>query len=537
MIFSSNTISNIRRFAALALMLPAVFAAGTPALGGATRLEVVRQQAQAALDRRDPIAAEVPLRQAIRDGVPANALRALLAQALLARGDRSAARQLLSEGGFSDDSAGLGWRIRGQLELSQGNLRGAANAFDRALKVTPNDSDLWVQIAAMRFTGGEQALSIAAAQRAVDLAPRNPRALTLRGLLIREQFGLIAALPWFEASLRLQPEDPALLGEYAATLGDMGRYHAMLVVCRKLIEIDPNNRQALYLQAVLAARAGKTDVARAIMLRTGSAFRELPAAILLNGVLEFRAGNINLAVEHFDHLVRLQPDNLQARRLLATGLARQRNWRQVALRFDGDARQPYASPDLIALVGQAWVHLGQRQIGSAYLARSSRPRTSGPSPLAADRPLAVLALRYGDGPNFAANAVPYIRGLLVAGRREEAQVAADRLRDANPGTAEANLLAGDVRMISGDAAGALVDYGNGAAIRFNEPVMKRMDAALRALNRPREADGMTSRYLLQNPGSLAAMKVLAASWKAAGRNDVADGMGAALRARGQVLGN
>jgi len=39
--------------------------------------------------------------------------------------------------------------------------------------------------------------------------------LELRGLLIREQFGLYAALPWFEAGLQAAPNDIGLLGEYA----------------------------------------------------------------------------------------------------------------------------------------------------------------------------------------------------------------------------------------------------------------------------------------------------------------------------------
>ncbi|MFX8418090.1 hypothetical protein ABTL59_19520, partial [Acinetobacter baumannii] len=86
-------------------------------------------------------------------------------------------------------------------------------------------------------------------------------------------------------------------------------------------EVDPKNPRPLFLQAVLAARAGKVDLARAILLRTGNALRDMPAAILLNGVLEYRAGNVNLAVELFGRLARMQPDNLQVRLLLARALA------------------------------------------------------------------------------------------------------------------------------------------------------------------------------------------------------------------------
>ena len=56
-------------------------------------------------------------------------------------------------------------RVRGLIALGDGNLHGAAAAFDQALRVAPYDADLWVSIASMRFTGGQQALAVAAAAR------------------------------------------------------------------------------------------------------------------------------------------------------------------------------------------------------------------------------------------------------------------------------------------------------------------------------------------------------------------------------------
>ncbi|MFM9935777.1 MAG: tetratricopeptide repeat protein [Novosphingobium sp.] len=538
---SSNTTFSIKRGLALALTLVTLAA---PAAGGETRLDALRARAQAAIERRDPVSAEVMLRAAVRSGVPEDAVRAHLGEALLAQGDRIEAHRMLEAGPFTPGTAGLGWRVRGQLALAAGNLQRAAGAFDEALKANPRDADLWVAIASLRFSGGEQAQSIEAADRAVALDPRNARALAFRGLLIREQFGLAAALPWLEAGLRVRPDDPALLGEYAATLGDMGQYRAMLIVCRKLTSIDPKNQRPAFLQAVLAARAGNTDLARSILQRTGTALRDMPAALLLSGVLEYRAGNINVAVEQFDRLVRMQPDNLQARQMLLRALTRQANDRpasdrqandrQIAERFDADTAAVYAAPYTLRLVGETWLRLGQKTRAAPYLVRAVHPAGHGPGPLPTAFGTSILAVSYADAPNQAQTAVPYIRALLHDGRKDEAQAAADRLRDANPGAAEAHLLAGDVRTMRGDMTGALDDYQNGAAIRFNEPVLHRMDAALRALGRVRDADAMTSRYLAQNPQSLAAMKLLAAAWRGEERPDAFGAVSRALAARGQV---
>ncbi|OYU36978.1 MAG: hypothetical protein CFE35_00890 [Novosphingobium sp. PASSN1] len=506
---------------------------------GASQVEDLRAKAQAAIERRDPVSADVLLRAAIKNGVSEDALRAHLGAALLAEGNRAEARKVLQGGGFAPGTEALGWRVRGQIALAEGDLRAAAGAFDEALRANPNDSDLWVAIASLRFSGGEQLQSVEAADRAVALDPKNARALAFRGLLIREQYGLAAALPWFEAGLQAKPDDPALLGEYAATLGDMGQYRAMLIVCRKLAQVDPKNPRPAYLQAVLAARAGQTDLARTILQRTGTAFRDMPAAILLTGVLEYRAGNINVAVEQFDRLVRMQPDNLEARQMLLRALARQnidqkRIDQTITARFDGDAAQPWATPYTLRLVGESWRRLRQTARAEALFARAARPAAHGPAPLPVAFGTDVLGAAYADAPNQAQTAVPYIRALLRDGRSGEAQAAADRLRDANAGAAEAHLLAGDVRILRGDAAGALADYQNGAAIRFNEPVLRRMDAALRALGRTRDADAMTSRYLAQNPQSLAAMKLLAAAWGAGSRQDAFAAVAKALAARGQA---
>jgi len=500
-------------------------------------LDTVRAKARAALARRDPISAEVTLREALRQGAPADALRADLAAALLARGARDDAHGLLDGGAaFTPDTAALGWRMRGELALADGRLPEAGRAFDQSLRLAPTDADLWVAIARLRFAGGEQVQAVQAAARAVTLDPRNSHALALRGMLVREQFGLRAALPWFEQGLKIHPQDPDLLAEYAATLGDMGQARAMLVVVRKLAEVAPGNPRALYFQAVLAARAGQTDLARAILQRTGTTMRDTPGAMLLGGILEFRAGNFSVAAGLLGRLVRVQPDNLQAQQLLARALAREGDLRQTAWRWDTVARQPFAPPYLQIVVARAWQKLGQPQRARSLRQMVREQGALRPfAAIPADLPLGALALRYQDAPNYAALAVPYVRGLLAARLFDQAREVADRLRAANPGAAEAWLLAGDARMMAGDARGALSQYDAAAAIRFNEPVLRRMDAALRAAGRARDADAMTARYLQQNPASLLAMRLLAVAWSGEGREGEAQAMARALKARDQVL--
>lgn len=516
--------------AAVALL---VLAAAAPVRGDASgaELDVALAKARAALSKGDGIAAEAPLRSAARSGAVTDAVRAELGEALLIQGDRREARKMLYGGDFIAGSAAQGWHMRGRLELAEGHLAQAGQAFDQALRLDGESAALWIDIARLRFSGGEQSQAIAAAERAVKLGPKDPRALEMRGLLIREQFGLYAALPWFEAGLQVAPDDLGLLSEYAATLGDMGQYKAMLVVCRKLTSIDRGNVRALYLQAVLAARAGQTTLARKILQQTGTALRDVPAVMLLNGILEYRAGNSNLAIGHFNRLVRLQPDNVQARLLFVRALRRQNLNREAIDAAGLWPKQDFAPPYLLANVGHAYSAMGNKQEAAALLARADDPGEQPAQPIPNAQPLSALAMRYADAPNFAGNAVPYIRGLIGAGEGARAKEVADRLRLANPGAVDAWLLSGDTRMVMGDKLGALDMYGRAALMRFNLPTMLRIDYAMRALGHQADANAMVARFLRQNPGNPQALKLLSFGREAVGDRDGAAQIEVLLRAR------
>jgi tetratricopeptide (TPR) repeat protein len=476
-------------------------------LGAAQPAAVV---ADKAIARGDGVSAEVAIREAVKGGTSRDALRAAMGEALMLEGNLGEARKWLG-GSFAPGTEGRGWRARGRLELAQGNLGAAGQAFDQALRHIPRDPLLWVDIARLRYAGGEQIQAVAAASQAVALGPKNVRALELKGMLVREQYGLVASLPWFEAALEQAPKDKSVLGEYAATLGDIGNYRDMLVVCRKLAQVDPGNPRALYLQAVLAARAGQTGLARSIMLKTGESLRDMPAAILLNGVLEYRAGNLNLAIEHFDRLLRMQPDNREAGELLARALAQSGDDRQVVERFVIAADRPGSSTYLMSIVAHSLDRVKRGRDAALFRARIARGEAQPFTVIPPGAPLGVLALRQADDPGKAATVVPYVRALLAAGRGGDALALALQLRNANPGAADAHLLAGDVRIMLGDPAGAVADWREAARIRLTAPLLQRLATGLRMSGDPVMADKLIAAFLNQHPQSILAKRLLAVS--------------------------
>jgi tetratricopeptide (TPR) repeat protein len=221
-------------------------------------------EAKAALRAGDGIAAQARLREALRDGASPDAVRALMGEALLDQGDRVSARKWLAAARFTRETRGLGYRILGRLEQADGNLPAAGKAYDRALESDPSDPAWWSDIARLRFAGGELKGAIDAADHAVSIGQNSAPALTMRAVLVREQFGLRSSLPWFRAALSRAPNDPDLLAEYAATLGDMGRAREMLEVARRLVAVSPGDPRGFLLQAALAARAGNNRLVRTL---------------------------------------------------------------------------------------------------------------------------------------------------------------------------------------------------------------------------------------------------------------------------------
>lgn len=350
----------------------------------------------------------------------------------------------------------------------------------------------WTEVGRAHYRAGRHEQALSAAVSAVEATPADPRALEFRGQLLRDAEGMPAALAWFERALEKAPDDMGLLGEYAATLGEAGRNGDMLRIARRMVEIDPKNPRAYFLQAVLAARAGRDDLARRLLWRTDGAYDGTPAGQLLAGVLELHTGNPALAVDQFDALAKRQPDNTMVRMLLGRALLANGEANEVIARLGPLAGRPDASPYLLTLVGRAYERLGRRMDAASYLDRAASPI-----------PAVLVALPAGAGsrPPGVASEVPALRQMLAQGRGGEALAFAARLGARYPGSADVALLVGDTALLAGDPSGALDSYGRVAMIRRPFALVARMVAAERARGRGEAAYGLLADYLARNPRS------------------------------------
>lgn len=445
-------------------------------------------KAKGYLARGDGVGAQIKLRQALDQGAPRAAVAAYMGQAYVLQDKPDKARDWLAAERFNPASAADGFRALARLEQSQGRLPAAGAAFDKALAITPRDATMWVEIGRLRYAGGEHALALEAAQYALDLEPRNVRALEFRGQLVRDSHGLTAALPWFKAALVREPDDVSVLNEYAATLGELGRARDMLTVTRRVLELRPGDARAIYLQAVMAGRAGNYTLARRLLMRTGNRLSDVPGAMLLEGVTEMAAGNYTLAIEALERLLVLQPGNHRAEELLARALFQAGEYSYLAHHLADRAKQPGASPYLLTVVARAHEALGRRDLAGALLDRAAAPRRT-----------AIVAI----------DSISSVGQLLDDGRLDEAAVLAENRRTEDFGHYQNQVLAGDVQLMQGHAVAALERYEAAARIRMPENLMLRRFEALMMAGRPMEGAVLVQSFLRHNPTSRSALRLAA----------------------------
>ncbi len=475
------------------------------------------------------VAADAEVQRAVAAGYDPRSAAPLRAEALLLQGqpDKALAEAIKA----APEQQAFALRIEGRAKAMLGDAAGAGAAFDTALHLAPRDARVWTDLGRVRFAAGDLAGAAAASDRAVRLAPGDVSALVLRGEVVRNQFGLVAALPWFEQALKRDPGRHAVLIEYAATLGDAGRTVDALAATRRALAARAGSPQAYYLQAVMAARAGDYDLARGLVDRTEGALDDLPGMMLLAGTLDLQAGDDEQAIDRLGNLVGTQLMNIEARKLLAFAYLRSGSARTaidllapVVARADADS---YA----LTLAGRAYERLGDRARAAHYLDRAAFPAIGNAAAFSADDSAAILAGEAAKRPGDPDATVPLIRALIDKGDRAGALARAQAIAAASPGAPGAQLVLGDVLMLAGRTGEAAAVYRRAADLRFDEPTVLRLVEALDRSGHREEAANALALFLSQNPQNVTALR-LSAHWQlAAGDYDSAIDSLEAVRAQ------
>jgi tetratricopeptide (TPR) repeat protein len=445
------------------------------------------------------IAAEAEIAHARTTGIDIGATRHLMAEALLLQGASRRALAEVDPAVIPPRFAATAARLRGRALAQLGNGGGAAAEFALATRLSPRDAAVWADLGRFRAAAGDAAAALQAANQALALAPANPEAVILKGELTRSQYGLAAALPWFDRALEIDPQSVPALLEKAATLGELGRNVDMLAASRAVIALDPGNPFAFYLQAVMAARAQDYPLARSLVARTGHALDNLPAMLLLAGAIDLHDGNGEQAIGRLARLVEMQPGNLRARRLLAAAQYRIRDHAAVIATLRDVADTQAADTYVLTLMARALEGRGDRVAAARYLDRAALPLPTGGG-VPPDR-MALLRRAVSLDPGRD-NRAALARALLAGGALDAGLAEARSVLAGDPADPFGLVLVGDALAARGSWGEAAEAYRRAANVTFTEPVALRLIDALRRAGNAPGAYQALGLFLAQTPRSI-----------------------------------
>lgn len=491
-------------------------------------------QARALLMLGDGRGAQGELERAQALGEKPGPLRHLLAHSALLQGRyEDALIQVRADDANPAEALFLA-RMEGQALQALGRYDEAAKAFDRALKLAPEDGVVWADIARFNLRTGNMGAAISATDKAQALSPKSADILVLRALIVREQYGPDAARRWFDDALAINPDYIPALIEYAATLADLSRGSQALVLTRRVLALAPGHERAYAIQAILAARAGNYELARTLLGRTNGILDGWASIMQLRGVLHLQARNAALAVKQFRPLLEMQPLNIRARLLLARALYEDGQYADAERTLFPLVERADASHYALTLATRINEALGNRDAADGLLQRASL-LSAGPSD--AYLGAGTVGQRAADAGASPAQARPnllYIRALMSAGRDDVALTRAKGLAAANPGAPAAIMVLGDAQMAAGKYRDAALTYEKAANIRFREDIALRLVDAWRRAGDEGTARRALGLFVAQNPMNIEGQRLLAAFALAGQEYDRALSLLSGLRDR---LGN
>lgn len=440
----------------------------------AERVELAR----IAFGLNDGVGAEAAVKAAQAAGGDGAALRPLLARAYAMQGDGARALQTLNAGPVAPAMAGEAAWVAGNVHLANGNLAAARAAFDMAVRALPREAALWIDVARFRDANADTLGAHDAVDYALELDKANSAALAFKANLVRTKDGLTAALRWYDAALAVDPDNAGALIDRAATLGDLGRYRAMLVSLRRAAAIVPGDPRLYYLQAVLAARAGNYRLARSLLQRTRGQLDDQPSFMLLSAIVELQLGGEAVAATWAERLLTMQPDNMTVRRIAAAA-----NWADG----DSDGAAATLAPVVARADADSWsllmaarvaAELGKAGESAGYLMRAATLTRGEAAPFAARDDYGLLSAAADADPLNPAGVIPAIAADIAAGNGGRAIARAARLRDANRGVADAQILLGDTALAGGDFGLAVEAFRKARDLDAGERTTLRLANAL-----------------------------------------------------------
>ena len=349
-------------------------------------------------------AAEIELRNAIREAPQDPQLRTRLARVYLQLGDpisaereARAARErngdeadylpvladaLLRQGKFADLSdlvqtghraPALESKIRTALGIAAAGLHDRAKAEALLRDATGLDpSAVPPKIALARLVA---ASNPAEANKLLDQAlaadPRSVEALQVKGELARAQGDAKAAMSRFDEALQIDPKNAAARLSRASLNLAQGKYKAADEDLDPVLKASPSNFLANYLRGLELARQQQYAAADRIFDRLSPVFPRFAGGYYLQGATKLALGQNAQAEAILGKYLALVPNDARASRLMATAALRQRAPGRAIEYLKPVVDKSPVDAQSLTLLGNAYVAAGKPELALQQFEKAS----------------------------------------------------------------------------------------------------------------------------------------------------------------------
>jgi putative PEP-CTERM system TPR-repeat lipoprotein len=281
------------------------------------------QLARVNLQLGDPVAAEKEASAARDRGYDKHKVVPVLAQAYMAQ---SKYQDLLRDFTVDHKDAALDAQVlvaRGYAQAALRDLAGAANSFAEAERLAPEALEPLTAQFRLAIAKGDLDTAQAKMERALSLQPKNQEALLEKAQLLHRKGDLPGALAAADELISVAPAFPDGRLERATLLVAMGKDDKAKADLAAVFAALPNNPKGLLLQALLESRRKDFKAADATLQKISSVMPNLPRGYFLQAFVKAQLGEWEQAEDAAQRYVARVPDDLAGLKLLA-GIEMQR---------------------------------------------------------------------------------------------------------------------------------------------------------------------------------------------------------------------
>ncbi len=268
------------------------------------------------------------------------------------------------------DHHGEVYLLHAQIHHMRGNLEDAFVNFYQAEQFLLDDRfDLNAPLAELYSAIGDYEKAEIHVDKALGFKPKNPDVLILKGDLVHRRAGAEQSYIYYEWANFYRPDDIATEVKLAGVLYNLNKEEEMVGVLRRILAKDQRHPFANYLIATNFAEGNNIRTATRYLNQAGNAYDNFAPALLLKGKLGYATGSYAASESALEKLLRIEPDHLEARRILGAALLQQNKNREAVEILDYINQVNRLEPTDYLLLGNAYVLGGEYERGTALLSQ------------------------------------------------------------------------------------------------------------------------------------------------------------------------